>query len=88
MGQITTTQNLVAIKVVRHAGQIHLKYSILYLKRSLSVPSHYQYCLQIIDIHPRAISQNINKMWWQLFMHLSMVNELISKPCTSWVSVS
>ena len=22
------------------------------------------------------------------FMHLSMVNELISKPCTSWVSVS
>ena len=23
-----------------------------------------------------------------VFMHLSMVNELISKPCTSWVSVS
>ena len=42
-----------------------LKYSILYLKRPLSVPSHYQYCLQIIDIHPRAISQNISKMWWQ-----------------------
>ena len=35
------------------------------MKRSLSVPSHYQYCLQIIDIHPRAISQNISKMWWQ-----------------------
>ena len=43
---------------------------------------------QIIDIHPRAISQNISKIWWQFFMHLSMVNELISKPCTSWVSVS
>ena len=35
-----------------HFVGIHLKYSILYLKRSLSVPSHYQYCLQIIDIHP------------------------------------
>ena len=52
------------------------------------MPSHYQYWLQIIDIHPRAISQNISKMCWQFFMHLSMVNELISKPCTSWVSVS
>ena len=37
---------------------------------------------------PRAISQNISKMWWQFYMHLSMVNEFISKPCTSWVSVS
>ena len=37
---------------------------------------------------PRAISQNISKMRWQFFMHLSMVNEFISKPCTSWVSVS
>ena len=62
-----------------HWGLVHLvqsaslcwnspKYSILYLKRSLSVPSHYQYCLQIIDIHPRAISQNISKMWWQFFL--------------------
>ena len=71
-----------------HFVWIHLKYSILYLKRCLSVPSHYQYWLQIIDIHPRAISQNISKIWWQFFMHLSMVNELISKPWTSWVSVS
>ena len=82
-----------------HWGLVHLvqsaslcwnspKYSLLYLKRSLSVPSHYQYCLQIIDIHPRATSQNISKMWWQFFMHLSMVNEFISKPCTSWVSES
>ena len=54
----------------------------------MSVPSHYQYWLQFIDIHPRAISQNISKIWWQFFMHLSMVYELISKPCTSWVSVS
>ena len=52
------------------------------------MPSYYQYWLQIIDIHPRAISQDISKIWWQFFMHLSMVNELISKPCTSWVSVS
>ena len=68
--------------------RIHRKYSILYLKRCLSVPSYYQYWLQIIAIHPRAISQNVSKIWWQFFMHLSMVNELISKPCTSWVSVS
>ena len=68
--------------------RIHRKYSILYLKRCLSVPSYYQYWLQIIAIHPRASSQNISKIWWQFFMHMSMVNELISKPYTSWVSVS
>ena len=73
---------------LEHLALLHLKYSILYMKRCLSVPSHYQYWLQIIAIHPRAISQNISKIWWQFFMHLSMVNELISKPCTSWVSVS
>ena len=71
-----------------HFVRIHRKYSILYLKRCLSVPSYYQYWLQIIAIHPRAISQNISKIWWQFFMHLSMVNVLISKSCTSWVSVS
>ena len=72
--------------ILLHFVGIHLKYSILYLKRCLSVPSHYQYWLQIIDIHARAISQNISKIWWQFFMHLSMVNELISKPCTSCLS--
>ena len=46
--------------ILLHFVGIHLKYSILYLKRCLSVPSHYQYWLQIIDIHPRAISQNIS----------------------------
>ena len=51
--------------ILLHFVGIHLKYSILYLKRCLSVPSHYQYWLQIIDIHPRAISQNISKIWWQ-----------------------
>ena len=71
-----------------HFVRIDRKYSILYLKRCLSVPSYYQYWLKIIAIHPRAISQNISMIWWQFFMHLSMVNELISKPCTSWVSVS
>ena len=74
--------------ILLHFVGIHLKYSILYLKHCLSVPSHYQYWLQVIDIHPRAISQNISKIWWQFFMYLSMVNELINKPCTSWVSVS
>ena len=53
--------------ILLHFVGIHLKYSILYLKRCLSVPSHYQYWLQIIDIHPRAISQNISKIWWQFF---------------------
>ena len=47
--------------------RIHRKYSILYLKRCLSVPSYYQYWLQIIAIHPRAISQNVSKIWWQFF---------------------
>ena len=53
--------------ILLHFVGIHLRYSILYLKRCLSVPSHYQYWLQIIDIHPRAISQNISKIWWQFF---------------------
>ena len=35
-----------------HFVRIHRKYSILYLKRCLSVPSYYQYWLQIIAIHP------------------------------------
>ena len=50
-----------------HFVRIHRKYSILYLKRCLSVASYYQYWLQIIAIHPRAISQNISKIWWQFF---------------------
>ena len=50
-----------------HFVRIHRKYSILYLKRCMSVPSYYQYWLQIIAIHPRAISQNISKIWWQFF---------------------
>ena len=50
-----------------HFVRIHRKYSILYLTRCLSVPSYYQYWLQIIAIHPRTISQNISKIWWQFF---------------------
>ena len=48
-----------------HPPGIHLKYSILYLKRCITVPSSYQHWLQVIEIHPRAISQNINKIWWE-----------------------
>ena len=51
-----------------HFVRIHRKYSILYLTRCLSVPSYYQYWLQIIAIHPRTISQNISKIWWQFFL--------------------
>ena len=38
---------------------------------------------------PRAISWNISKIWWQkFFMHLSTVNELISKACTSQLGLT
>ena len=70
---------------------IHLKYSILYLKRCLSVPSHYQNWLQIIDIHPRAISQNISKIWWQLLaspvlLGSQWVNPCLPSPMHDWAA--
>ena len=70
---------------------IHLKYSILYLKRCLSVPSHYQNWLQIIDIHPRAISQNMSKIWWQLLaspvlLGSQWVNPCLPSPMHDWAA--
>ena len=52
-----------AIDCFTYSG-IRSKYFILYLKHCLWVPSHYQYWLQMIDIH-RANSQKICKIWWQ-----------------------
>ena len=70
---------------------IHLKYYILYLKRCLSVPSHYQNWLQIIDTHPRAISQNISKIWWQLLaspvlLGSQRVNPCLPNPMHDWAA--
>ena len=70
---------------------IHIKYSISYLKRCLSVPSHYQNWLQIIDIHPRAISQNISKIWWQLLaspvlLGSQWVNPCLPSPMLDWAA--
>ena len=51
------------------------------MKRCLSVPSHYQNWLQIIDIHPRAISQNISKIRWQLLASPVLLGSQWVNPC-------
>ena len=61
------------------------------MKRCLSVPSHYQNWLQIIDIHPRAISQNISKIWWQLLaspvlLGSQWVNPCLPSPMHDWAA--
>ena len=61
------------------------------MKRCLSVPSHYQNWLQIIDIHPRAISQNISKIWWQLLaspvlLGFQWVNPCLPSPMHDWAA--
>ena len=61
------------------------------MKRCLSVPSHYPNWLQIIDIHPRAISQNISKIWWQLLaspvlLGSQWVNPCLPSPMHDWAA--
>ena len=61
------------------------------MKRCLSVPSHYQNWLQIIDIHPRAISQNMSKIWWQLLaspvlLGSQWVNPCLPSPMHDWAA--
>ena len=61
------------------------------MKRCLSVPSHYQNWLQIIDIHHRAISQNISKIWWQLLaspvlLGSQWVNPCLPSPMHDWAA--
>ena len=55
------------------------------------MPSHYQNWLQIIDIHPRAISHNISKIWWQLLaspvlLGSQWVNPCLPSPMHDWAA--
>ena len=36
------------------------------------------------------LASSVSPLWWwqKVFMHLSMVNDIICKPCTTWVSAS
>ena len=54
MGQITTTQNLVAIKEVRHAGQQEPVEPILNLLK-IFFPSHNKFDLRLIS-HARRMT--------------------------------
>ena len=56
-----------------------------------ALPSHYQNWLQIIDIHPRAISQNMSKIWWQLLaspvlLGSQWVNPCLPSPMHDWAA--